>query len=131
MLRSVFVVLNQKHHNRLDIKIDHIRINDIPEIARLYEDAFSEHFLGHMGGKFLKLFCSQFMNSPTNYGYIAKCNGKPVGFLLGTIDRDPFYQFYRQNFIALSLIVIKKYLIDSYCARIKSGRGECLWAETS
>jgi len=107
-------VLKHEYHNNLDIKIDHIRLNDLPEIAQLYEDAFSDHFLGHMGQKFLKLFCAQFVNSSTNYGYVAKCNGKPVGFLLGTIDNAPFYQFYRQNFIALTLIVMKRYLLDAY-----------------
>jgi len=109
-----FSVLKQQHHYKLDIKIDPIRVNDLPEIARLYEDAFADHFLGHMGPKFLKLFCAQFMNSPTNYGFVAKCNGRPVGFLLGTIDSEPFNQFYHQNFIVLSLIVMKRYLMDAY-----------------
>jgi ribosomal protein S18 acetylase RimI-like enzyme len=107
-------VLKQKHHYKLDIMIDPIRLNDLPEIVRLYEDAFAAHFLGHMGPKFLKLFCAQFVNSPTNYGFVAKCNGRPVGFLLGTIDSEPFYQFYHQNFIVLSLLVMKKYLMDAY-----------------
>lgn len=102
------------HHNMLDIKIDPIRLIDLPEIARLYEDAFADHFLGHMGPEFLKLFCAQFMSSTTNYGLVAKCNGNPVGFLLGTKDSDPLNQFYHQNFIALSLIVMKKYLRDAY-----------------
>jgi len=111
---SVLLVLKLKQHYKLDIKIDHIRLNNLPEIAQLYEDTFWDHFLGHMGQKFLKLFCSQFINSPSNYGYVAKCNGKPVGFLFGTIDDEPFYHFYRQNFITLSLIVMKKYLMDPY-----------------
>ena len=109
-----FPVLKQKYHNELDIKIDYIRLKDLPEIARLYEDAFADHFLGHMGQEFLALFCSQFVSSSTNYGYLAKCNGKSVGFLLGTIDDAPFNQFYRQNFIAIALIVIKRYLADTY-----------------
>ena len=106
--------LDTKRDINLDVKIDHIRLNDLPEIARLYEDVFADHFLGHMGQKFLKLFCSQFVNSSTNYGYVAKCNGKSVGFLLGSIDDAPFYQFYRQNFAALALIVVKQYLTDTY-----------------
>ncbi len=106
-------MLKHKHHYELDIKIDHIKQNDLPEIARLYEEAFSEHFLGLMGQKFLNLFCGQFMNSTTNYGYSAKCNGKTVGFLLGSIDEAPFNQFYRQNFIAIAMIVMKKYVSDS------------------
>jgi|GEM_PF-2002107 len=97
-----------------DITIEPISQNDLPEIARLYEDAFADHFLGHMGPEFLKLFCAQFMNSPTNYGSVAKFQGRPVGFLLGNIDGEPFYQFYRQNFIGLSLIVMKRYIRDAY-----------------
>ncbi|MDR3543952.1 MAG: GNAT family N-acetyltransferase [Desulfosporosinus sp.] len=99
---------------QLNIQLDHIRLNDLPEIALLYKDTFAEHFLGHMDQDFLKLFCSQFMNSPTNFGYVAKCKGKPVGFLLGTTDNEPFYKFYRQNFMTLFLSVMKRYLIDSY-----------------
>ena len=118
-------MLKQRHHYCLDtkeysldtkveVKIDPIRLNDLPDIAKLYEDAFAGHFLGHMGPKFLELFCAQFMNSPTNYGFVAKCNGRAVGFLLGTIDCEPLYQFYRQNFLVLSLIVLKRYLMDGY-----------------
>lgn len=104
----------QQLRYKLDIKIDLIRLNDLPKIARLYEDAFADHFLSHMGPEFLKLLCAQFMNSPTNFGFVAKCNGSPVGFLLGTIDSEPFVQFYHQNFIVLSLIVMKRYLMDAY-----------------
>lgn len=103
-----------KEHYMPDIEVDSIGENDLPEIARLYEEAFSDHFLGHMGQKFLTLFCAQFMNSPVNYGYVAKCDGRPVGFVLGTIGSEPFHQLYRENFIALSLIVIKRYLRDAY-----------------
>jgi len=114
----VFSVLNYKYHDKLDnnpdIQVRRMRLNDLPEIARLYEEVFSDHFLGHMDQKFLKLFCSQFINSATNCGYVAKCNGKSVGFLLGTIDNAPFNQFYRQNFIPLAWIVVKKYLTDAY-----------------
>lgn len=107
-------MLKQKQQAKPDIKIDHLSLDDLPEIALLYEKTFADHFLGHMGPKFLKLFCAQFVNSATNFGYAAKCNGKLVGFLLGTIDTAPFYQFYRQNFIVLVLIVIRRYLIDKY-----------------
>lgn len=106
----------------VEVKIDSIRLNDLPDIAQLYQDAFAGHFLGHMGPKFLELFCAQFMNSPTNYGFVAKCNGRPVGFLLGTIDSEPLYQFYRQNFIVLSLIVMKRYLMDGYVRKHISKR---------
>lgn len=109
-------MLKPKYYDKpeAEAKIDRMRPTDLPEIARLYEEAFSDHFLGHMGQKFLELFCSQFINSPTNYGYVGKVNGKPVGFLLASIDNAPFYQFYRQNFMALVLMVMKRCLIDSY-----------------
>ena len=107
-------MLNHKYYEKPDVEIDQIRPSDLPEIARLYEDTFSDHFLGHMGQKFLELFCSQFINSSTNYGYIAKYDGKLVGFLLASIDNAPFNQLYRHNFKALALIVIKKYLTDAY-----------------
>ena len=118
-----------KPHTQLNIQLDHITLNDLPETAQLYEEVFSEHFLGHLGQDFLKLFCSQFMNSPTNFGYVAKYKGKPVGFLLGTIDNDPFYKFYRQNFIVLSLNVMKRYLTDSYVRKhITKRLGHILYA---
>lgn len=102
------------NHAKREVEIDILRLSDIPEIARLYEEVFADHFLGHMGQKFLRLFCSQFVNSSTSYGYVAKCNKKPVGFLLASINSAPFNKFYRQNFRVLALIVIKKYLTDSY-----------------
>lgn len=107
-------MLKYKYCNKLEVKIDVLGPNDIPEVAQLYEDAFSNHFLGHMGQKFLGLFCSHFVNSPTNYGYVAKYKGKPVGFLLASTDSAPFHQFYRRNFLVLALIVFKRYLMDSY-----------------
>lgn len=107
-------MLKYRYHNKLDVRIDVLGPNDIPEVARLYEDAFSNHFLGHMGQKFLGLFCSHFVNSSTNYGYVVKYKGKPVGFLLASTDNAPFHQFYRRNFLVLALIVIQRYLMDSY-----------------
>lgn len=107
-------MLKQIQPDRLDITIDYLRPDDLAEIAILYEKSFSNHFLGHMGRRFLKLFCAQFVNSSTNFGYVAKCNDKLVGFLLGTINRAPFHQFYRQNFLVLAMIVIKRYLTDSF-----------------
>ncbi|EGW39911.1 GNAT family N-acetyltransferase [Desulfosporosinus sp. OT] len=107
-------MLNPKYQDKPEIKVDPLSLSDTPDVARLYEEVFADHFLGHMGQKFLRLFCSQFVNSSTSYGYIAKCDGKPVGFLLASIDSAPFNKFYRQNFMVLALIVIKKYLTDSY-----------------
>lgn len=120
-------MLNQKYNYRQDlqdlqerqdlqdiIKINQIDKKDLPVIARLYEETFSNHFLGHMGQDFLKLFCSQFMNSTTNFGYVAAYNDKPIGFLIGTSAKDPFMEFYRRNFLKLSLIVMKKFLTDPY-----------------
>ncbi|ODA41177.1 GNAT family N-acetyltransferase [Desulfosporosinus sp. BG] len=107
-------MLNPKYQDKPEIRVDPLRLSDTPDVARLYEEVFADHFLGHMGQKFLRLFCSQFVNSSTNYGYVAKCAEKPVGFLLASIDSAPFNKFYRQNFMVLALIVIKKYLTDSY-----------------
>lgn len=101
-------------HDNREVKIESLGLNDIPGVARLYEEVFGDHFLGHMGQKFLRLFCLQFVNSSTNYGYVAKCEEKPVGFILASIDSSPFNKFYRQNFMVLALIVIKKYLTDAY-----------------
>jgi len=107
-------VSKAKQPNKQDIMVDHLRTDDLPEIARLYEEAFAEHFLGHMGQKFLELFCSQFIDSATNFGYVAKCDGKAVGFLLGSIDNAPFDKFYRQNFMAVALMVMKRYAVDPF-----------------
>ena len=96
------------------IKIEYIKSQDLLEVARLYEKAFDDHFLGHMGQDFLKYFCAQFVNTSQNYGYVAKCEGKPVGFLLGTIAKDPLQNFYRQNLPVLSWLVLKRYLMDAY-----------------
>lgn len=114
----------QRYELETEIKteIDTLRPYDLPDIARLYEEAFSEHFLGHMGQRFLRLFCAQFINSPSNYGFVAKCNGRPVGFVFGTLDDDPFNQFYHQHFITLALIVVQRYIADAYVRKHISKR---------
>lgn len=106
-----------------DIEVDILSPYYIPEVAQLYEEVFSDHFLGHMGQGFLRLFCAQFMNSPTNYGYVAKNKGRIIGFVFGTIDGRPFSRFYRQNFWKLVFLVMARYVKDDYVRKhIKSRR---------
>lgn len=102
---------------RLIAEVSTLKLSELPEVAHLYEAVFGDHFLGHMGQEFLQRFCTQFCNSPMNYGnygYVAKCNGKVVGFLLGSIRREPFASFYRQNFWKLTTIVLQQYFKDAY-----------------
>ncbi|WP_407306596.1 GNAT family N-acetyltransferase [Desulfosporosinus sp. SB140] len=119
-------MLNKKPQYEPGIELAAICLYDLPEIARLYQEAFSDHFLGHMGQKFLQLFCAQFINSPTNHGYVAKSNGRAVGFVLGSIDRQPFARFYRQNFWTLITLVIMRYFQDAYVRKHIVKRFGCI-----
>lgn len=121
-------MLNEKPQYNSDIELDTLRLYDVPEVAKLYEEAFSDHFLGHMGQNFLRLFCAQFMNSPTNYGYVAKSNGRLVGFVFGSIDSEPFAQFYRQNFWKLVALVSMRYFRDDYVRKHIMKRLGCIKA---
>jgi ribosomal protein S18 acetylase RimI-like enzyme len=121
-------VLNKKPQYKLDIELDIMRLYDVPEVSRLYEEAFSEHFLGHMGRGFLELFCAEFSNSPTNYGFVARNNGRPVGFVFGSIDTDPFNHFYKNNFWRLVVLVAERYLKDDYVRKHIMKRSKCFLA---
>ncbi|KLU66900.1 putative acetyltransferase [Desulfosporosinus acididurans] len=107
-------MLNKEPHYSSEIEVEPLSPYHIPEVAQLYEEVFGDHFLGHMGQRFLRPFCAQFMNSPTNYGYVAKNKGRIVGFVFGTINGRPFSQFYRQNFWKLVVLVLLRYARDDY-----------------
>ena len=121
------LVLSKSEPNcRLTAEVDTLKLSELPEVARLYEAVFGDHFLGHMGQEFLQRFCAQFCNSPTNFGYVARCDGKVVGFVLGSISREPFAGFYRQNFWKLTTIVLKQYFNDAYVRKHVLKRISCV-----
>lgn len=99
---------------KYNVKIEHIQPDDIKIIAKLYRNRFKDHFLGHMGHKFLELFISEFVNCTGNYGYVAKLRSEPVGFILATTQDDPFNRFYRKNFVSLVLITVSRYFQDPF-----------------
>ena len=116
-------------HFRLRTEVATLKSSELPEVARLYEAVFGDHFLGHMGQEFLQRFCAQFCNFPTNYGnygYVAKYDGKVVGFVLGSCSREPFARFYRQNFWKLTTIVLKQYFKDAYVRKHVLKRLSCV-----
>lgn len=124
--------MNDLNFKSSAIAVKTITPDDLDALVQLYQDVFSNYFLGHMGNKFLRLFCSQFINS-THYGYMAWWNGEPVGFLYGTLDTDElFSKFYKKHFLALTLIVLVRYLKDSFIRKnILSRFGHILKAITS
>ncbi|MDQ7095567.1 GNAT family N-acetyltransferase [Desulfosporosinus sp. PR] len=121
-------MLDEKPQYESGIELTAMCFADLPEIVRLYQEVFYDHFLGHMGGKFLRLFCAQFINSSANQGYVAKSNGRPVGFVLGSIEREPFARFYRQNFWLLVILVTLRYFRDAYVRKHISQRLGCIAA---
>lgn len=104
-----------KKGNISDIVIRNMKFDDLNKVAELHCDVFKDYFLGHMGTSFVKLFYKQFINSQGNYAIIAEHEGKIVGSLIGSINGAQLYKdFYKRNFLALALIVMRKYLTDSY-----------------
>ncbi|MDR3602831.1 MAG: GNAT family N-acetyltransferase [Desulfosporosinus sp.] len=116
--------INKSDYNdcKINIEIEHIFPDEIQIIANLYEKSFQNHFLGHMGHKFLELFISEFINSTDNYGYVAKFKNIPIGFILATTIDTPFNKFYRKNFIMLVLITVFRYFKDPFIRKHISKR---------
>ena len=104
-------------NNNLYVDIKQIKFDyhdDIRIMAKVYEDSFSDHFLGHMGHKFLGLFISEFVNTAGNYGYVAKFKEEPIGFILATRLDNPFNKFYRKRFLSVVLITVARYFKDPF-----------------
>jgi hypothetical protein len=98
---------------KLNVDIEHIKFNNSDDIririiAKIYEISYSNHFLGHMGRKFLELFISEFVNSTSNYGYVAKYMNEPIGFILASTSDTPFNNLYRKNFLSVVLIAVSR-----------------------
>lgn len=114
----VIMSINKFNSNsKLDVIIQSIDLenpDDLRRMAKVYEDSFSEHFLGHMGRKFLELFISEFVNTSGNYGYVAKFKDEPVGLLLATTLDKPFNKFYKKHFISIARITVSRYFRDQF-----------------
>ncbi|MGC7872858.1 GNAT family N-acetyltransferase [Desulfosporosinus sp. SYSU MS00001] len=102
------------HNCKCNIDVMHLQSQDIPLVARLYKRSFQNHFLGHMGHKFLTLFISEFVNSDANSGYVAKYRNEVIGFVLATTSDNPFREFYRDNFMTLVYLTISRFFKDSF-----------------
>ena len=112
---------------KLNVDIEHIKFNNSDDIririiAKMYEISFSNHFLGHMGRKFLELFISEFVNSTGNYGYVAKYMNEPIGLILATTSDTPFNNFYHKNFLSIVLITVSRYFQDPFIRKHISKR---------
>ncbi|KLU63955.1 putative acetyltransferase [Desulfosporosinus acididurans] len=105
------------HNCKCNIDVMHLQSQDIPLVARLYKRSFQNHFLGHMGYKFLELFISEFVKSDANFGYAAKYKNEVIGFILATTSDNPFREFYRDNFMMLVYLTISRFLKDSFIRR--------------
>ncbi|WP_407313526.1 GNAT family N-acetyltransferase [Desulfosporosinus sp. SB140] len=100
---------NAKH-----IEVEHIQTDDVQVVVNLYRKSFRNHFLGHMGQRFLTLFVSEFVNSTDNFGYVAWLKNEAVGFILATTTDTIFRKFYRKNFRVLVLITMYRYFHDPF-----------------
>ncbi|AFM39740.1 acetyltransferase [Desulfosporosinus acidiphilus SJ4] len=99
---------------KCEVNVEHLKARDIPIVAQLYMRSFQNHFLGHMGQKFLMLFISEFVNSRGNFGYVATFKNEAIGFILASTSENPFRNFYRDNFISLVCLTISGFLKDAF-----------------
>ncbi|MDQ7093308.1 GNAT family N-acetyltransferase [Desulfosporosinus sp. PR] len=100
--------------NSKPIIVEQIQPDDIQAVVNLYRKSFRNHFLGHMGQRFLTLFVSEFVNSADNFGYVAWFNHEAVGFILATTTDTLFSKFYRKNFPVLAVITMSRYFRDPF-----------------
>lgn len=96
---------------------------DTPAVARAHAAAFPDYFLTHLGDGFLQLFYAEFVDNPAHPGFVAKVDGRVVGFVVGTLQPEALYKdFYRRNFVRLIGIVAERVATDAYVRHHISAR---------
>lgn len=96
-------------------KIESLKQSDVKQLAKVYQAIFKDNFSSHLGQKFIRLFCEQFVNSNYNFGFIVKDEKLPVAFILGTTAPEKLYRkFYRDHLVTLSLLFVQKFIQDKY-----------------
>jgi ribosomal protein S18 acetylase RimI-like enzyme len=95
-----------------------MRLDDVAGAALLHRIAFPDYFLTHMGLGFLERFYSEFVDRSMNYGFVAICDEKVIGSVVGTVDSGTlFSQFYRRHFLSLALVLAGRVIVDPYIRR--------------
>lgn len=65
-----------------------MELADIDFAVRLHGDCLPTGFFVQLGRRFLAAYYRSYLTSPAAIGLVAEQRGKPVGFLVGTVDRD-------------------------------------------
>jgi ribosomal protein S18 acetylase RimI-like enzyme len=95
-----------------------LAVADLPAVANLHREVFADHFLGHMGSRFLELFYGEFVSRPGNYGLVAVADGKVVGAVIGSTEAGRlFSDFYRRHFLRLGVTFAGRFVRDGYVRR--------------
>lgn len=95
-----------------------ITTEDIANVAKLHIQVFPEYFLSHLGIRFLERYYGEFVNHSDAFGFIAIKEDDLVGFVTGVVDPKGFYkQFYRKNFLPISLILVGRLIVDPVIRR--------------
>jgi ribosomal protein S18 acetylase RimI-like enzyme len=87
--------------------------HDLDGIVSVHQQNFPDSFLTRLGAYFLKLYYSEYIDTPGNYGLVAVCDGISVGSLVGTAHpRTTYSQFYKKNWYLLAPTIGIRMLID-------------------
>jgi ribosomal protein S18 acetylase RimI-like enzyme len=97
--------------------------SDLRAAAELHIEVFDDHFLGHMGRRFLELLYGQWVDRPGSYGFVALADRRLVGCVIGSQDLAPvFNDFYRRHFVALSGQFAVRFVRDGFVRRHVAAR---------
>lgn len=99
-------------------RVRRMKADDATSAALLHSIVFPDYFLTHMGQGFVERFYSEFADRSRNYGFVAICDEKLVGSVVGTVDSGRlFNRFYRRHFPTLALTLAGRVIVDPYIRR--------------
>lgn len=69
-----------------------MELSDVSSTAELHRAALPGGFFVALGPRFLRAYHRTFLTSPAGVALVADVDGRPIGFLLGTVDEASHYR---------------------------------------
>lgn len=99
--------------NKIEVRA--MNLSDVAGVAEVHQKAFPNYFLTKLGLDVLQAFYSEFIIQSVGFASVALEQGKPIGFVVGTISSSELYdRFYKKNFLLVARNVVRCLITDSF-----------------
>lgn len=97
---------------------------DIDGIVKIHKICFPDYFLTNLGDEFIKMYYNEYCNSQYAVSKVViDDKGNILGFICGSLNyREQISKFYKENFIKLTTIFIKKFFTNKIVFRNAKSR---------